>query len=66
MYERAQEGLSSNGNEWVNLQRLYDENEQYDVSEVIDGTSERQMRNQFNAWSKFMTLNMNNEVEAAE
>jgi hypothetical protein len=45
---------------------LYDENEQYDVSEVIDGTSERQMRNQFNAWSKFMTLNMNNEVEAAE
>jgi plasmid maintenance system antidote protein VapI len=66
MYERAQEGLGSNGNEWVNLQRLYDENEQYDVSEVIDGTSERQMRNQFNAWSKFMTLNMNNEVEAAE
>ena len=60
------DGLSSNGNEWVNLQRLYDENEQYDVSEVIDGTSERQMRNQFNAWSKFMTLNMNNEVEAAE
>ena len=27
MYERAQEGLHSNGNQWVNLQRLYSADE---------------------------------------
>ena len=66
MYERAQEGLKSDGNEWVNLQRLYDEDEKHDVTEIINGTSERQMRNQFNAWSKYMTLNMSEKLEAAE
>jgi len=66
MYERAQEGLKSNGNEWVNLQRLYSEDEQYDVTEIINGTSERQMRNQFNAWSKYMTLNMRDKLEVTE
>ena len=66
MYERAQEGLKSNGNEWVNLQRLYSENEQHDVTEIINGTSEKQMRNQFNAWSKYMTLNMNDKLEVTE
>jgi hypothetical protein len=33
---------------------------------VINGTSERQMRNQFHAWSKFMTMDMDKRVEAAE
>ena len=56
VYERAQAGLASNGNEWVNIQRLYaaDEPEQRNV--VTDGTSEGQMRNQFRAWTKFMTM----------
>ena len=58
MYERAQAGLASDGNEWVNVQRLYsaDEPERHNV--VIDGTSEWQMRNQFRAWTKFMTLSL--------
>ena len=66
MYERAQEGLRSDGNEWVNLQRLYDADEAIDVIEVVNGTSERQMRNQFYAWSKFITSSMEQTVEAAE
>lgn len=66
MYERAQDGLRSNGNKWVNLQRLYREGEERDVTAVINGTSERQIRNQFHAWAKFMTLDMDNRIEAAQ
>ena len=56
VYERAQAGLASNGNEWVNIQRLYSADEPGQRNVVIDGTSEWQMRNQFRAWTKFMTL----------
>ena len=54
MYERAQEGLMSNGLEWVNIQRLYEEGEDFAQEAVLNGTTERQMRNQFDAWKKFM------------
>jgi len=64
MYERAQEGLESDANEWVNMERLYEENENFDEEAVKNGTTERQMRNQFNAWVKFMT--MDTTAEAAE
>ena len=66
MYERAQEGLHSNGNEWVNLRRLWEDDEAEETTEVVNGTSERQMRNQFYAWRKFMVQNMDQTVEAAE
>ncbi len=65
MYERAQEGLLADGMEWVNIQRLYEEDEDFDEERVENGTTERQMRNQFNAWVKFMTASMT-EKEAAE
>jgi phenylpropionate dioxygenase-like ring-hydroxylating dioxygenase large terminal subunit len=55
MYERAQEGLLANGLEWVNVQRLYHAAEDYTDELVENGTTERQMRNQFDAWVKFMT-----------
>jgi hypothetical protein len=58
MYERAQEGLHSNGNEWVNLQRLYSAEEATQANATTNGTSEWPMRNQFRAWSKFMTMGM--------
>ncbi|MCC6007183.1 MAG: Rieske 2Fe-2S domain-containing protein [Rhodobacteraceae bacterium] len=60
MYERAQEGLMSDGNEWVNVQRLYSPGEPEEVTapEVENGTTERQMRNQFAAWKKFMLMSM--------
>jgi phenylpropionate dioxygenase-like ring-hydroxylating dioxygenase large terminal subunit len=58
MYERAQEGLMSDGLEWVNVQRLYEEGEDFNETAVGNGTTERQMRNQFNAWAKYMTISM--------
>ena len=59
MYERAQEGLMSNGLEWVNLQRLDPGQEENFSEEAIEnGTTERQMRNQFDAWRRFMTISM--------
>jgi len=58
MYERAQEGLHVDANQWVNLQRLYDPSEMPDTTAVTNGTTEWQMRNQFRAWSKFMTMSM--------
>jgi len=65
MYERAQEGLHADGMEWVNIQRLYEEDEDFDETRVENGTTERQMRNQFHAWVKFMTADMGQQ-EAAE
>lgn len=58
MYERAQEGLMADGLEWVNVQRLYTNGEDFDHIAVENGTTERQMRNQFNAWVKYMTVSM--------
>ena len=52
VYERAQQGLRANGNEWVSLHRLYRPREA--ALAVDNGTTERQMRNQFRAWSRFM------------
>ncbi|MCA6116513.1 Rieske 2Fe-2S domain-containing protein [Bradyrhizobium sp. WSM 1738] len=58
MYERAQEGLHSNGNEWVNIQRLYSPDEVGQTNVTTNGTSEWPMRHQFRAWTKFMTMGM--------
>lgn len=54
MYERAQEGLMADGLEWVNIQRLYEDGEDFGAEAVLNGTTERQMRNQFDAWKRFM------------
>ncbi|EKF18120.1 aromatic ring-hydroxylating dioxygenase subunit alpha [Nitratireductor pacificus] len=62
MYERAQEGLHSDGLEWVNVQRLYTPGEDFDEIAVENGTTERQMRNQFHAWSKYMTMTMEGDA----
>lgn len=65
MYERAQEGLHAQGMEWVNIQRLLEEDEDFTQEAVHNGTTERQMRNQFYAWVKFMTYDRAKQ-EAAE
>ena len=65
MYERAQEGLASNGYEWVNLQRLYEPGEARDANSVDNGTTERQMRNQMRAWRKYMLQSMDAVTEDA-
>ena len=58
MYERAQEGLKTNGNVWVNLARLYRAEEAGERNAVANGTTEWPMRNQFRAWLKFMEIGM--------
>ena len=63
MYERAQEGLMANGLEWVNVQRLFEGNEDFSETYETNGTTERQMRNQFDAWVKFMTRSMGGDAE---
>ena len=65
MYERAQEGLHVDGMEWVNIQRLLEDDEDFDQTYETNGTTERQMRNQFHAWAKFMTYGQSAQ-EAAE
>jgi len=55
MYERAQEGLQANGLEWVNIQRLHQSDEDYTEEVIENGTTERQMRNHFAAWLKFIS-----------
>jgi hypothetical protein len=56
MYERAQEALHSDANPWVNMQRLYDPAEAEIGTATTNGTTEWQMRNQFRAWTRFMTM----------
>jgi hypothetical protein len=56
VYERAQEGLHVDANAWVNLQRLYVEGEDSGPEAVTNGTSEWQMRNQYRAWQRYMTM----------
>lgn len=58
MYERAQQGLHSRGREWVNVARLYEPGEEERKNEVTNGTNEWQMRNQYRAWSRYMTASM--------
>lgn len=58
VYERAQQGLQADGHEWVNVERLYEPDEAPDGTAVVNGTSERQMRNQFHAWVRYMTMTM--------
>jgi len=65
MYERAQEGLHADGMEWVNIQRLLEDDEDFTETYETNGTTERQMRNQFDAWRKFMTYDVAQQ-EAAE
>ena len=55
MYERAQDALHADANPWINMQRLYDPAEAARGSATANGTTEWQMRNQFRAWSAFMT-----------
>lgn len=55
-YRAIQEGLASDGNEWVNMQRNYSDSERGVASAAVhNGTSEISMRGQFRAWLKSMT-----------
>lgn len=51
-YRAIQEGLAAEGNDWVNLQRDFKDNEAGEFN--ANGTSDVSMRNQFRAWREFM------------
>ncbi len=57
-YRGIQEGLHAGGNPWVSLHRNFaaDEIGKPDLTTI--GTSEISMRNQYRAWSRYMTLTM--------
>lgn len=59
VYERGQAGLRSRGSDWVNVARSYKPGEDTDAAAAVtNGTDERQMRNQYRAWVRFMTTSM--------
>lgn len=58
VYERSQHGLHSRGRDWVNVGRLYEAGEENRKNTIVNGTSEAQMRNQYNAWANYMTASM--------
>ncbi|WP_409079807.1 aromatic ring-hydroxylating dioxygenase subunit alpha [Pusillimonas sp. SM2304] len=58
VYERSQHGLHSRGRDWVNVARLYESDEAGRKNEITNGTSEWQMRNQYQAWARYMTATM--------
>ena len=57
-YRAIQEGLAAQGNDWVNLHRNFqmDEDERLARRDEVtaNGTSDISMRNQFRAWREFM------------
>ncbi|HEX7442142.1 MAG TPA: aromatic ring-hydroxylating dioxygenase subunit alpha [Caldimonas sp.] len=56
LFESMQRGLAAEGNPWVSLHRNFDPAELEQETLETNGTNELLMRNQFRAWSHFMTL----------
>ena len=57
-YRGIQAGLHAGGNPWVSLHRNFDPAEIGQKEVTAIGTSEISMRNQYRAWSRYMTLTM--------
>jgi phenylpropionate dioxygenase-like ring-hydroxylating dioxygenase large terminal subunit len=58
LFESIQQGLAAGANEWVSLHRGFDPAELEGGTRDVNGTNELLMRNQFRAWAKYMTLDM--------
>jgi benzoate/toluate 1,2-dioxygenase subunit alpha len=57
-YHAIQEGLATDGNEWVSLHRNHSSDEARGLAGDYNGLSEISMRGQYRAWARFMTLDM--------
>jgi phenylpropionate dioxygenase-like ring-hydroxylating dioxygenase large terminal subunit len=57
-YRGIQQGLHATGNEWISLHRNFEQSEIGQADLTTNGTSEVSMRNQYRAWSRYMTLTM--------
>ncbi len=53
-YRAIQQGLTTQGNDWVSLHREFRADEVTDKDRIVNGTSEISMRNQLRAWEKYM------------
>jgi hypothetical protein len=53
-----QAGLHASGNEWISLHRNHQVDEARGGEATSVGTSELPMRNQYRAWSRYMTETM--------
>jgi len=60
-YRAIQEGLATEGNEWVSLHRSHSPDEAEHIAGDYNGLSEVSMRGQYRAWARFMTLGMREE-----
>jgi len=54
-YRAIQDGLTTDGNEWVSLHRNYVPAETDGMAGDYNGTSEVSMRGQYRAWARFMS-----------
>jgi phenylpropionate dioxygenase-like ring-hydroxylating dioxygenase large terminal subunit len=57
-YRGIQAGLHASGNDWISLHRNFDESEIGQKEVTAIGTSEISMRNQYRAWTRYMTLTL--------
>ena len=55
VYTRVQQGLRSNGSDWVEFHRNYGKDEEHGDRRTNVGTSDLDMRTQFRAWKHYMT-----------
>ena len=54
-YMRIQEGLASNGDDWIEMYRQFGRDEDLGDRTVGGGTSDLDMRTQYTAWRNYMT-----------
>ncbi|HSB98684.1 MAG TPA: aromatic ring-hydroxylating dioxygenase subunit alpha [Burkholderiaceae bacterium] len=58
LFESIQHGLRAGSNEWVSLHRDFRRDELAGGVRDVNGTNELLMRNQFRAWLRYMTLDL--------
>lgn len=54
-YMRIQEGLASNGSDWIEMYRQFGKDRELPDRTVGGGTSDLDMRTQYSAWKSYMT-----------
>jgi hypothetical protein len=53
---RVQNGLASDGNDWIEMHRNFGQDEDLGDRLTNSGTSDLDMRTQYSAWKYYMTM----------
>ena len=56
VYMRVQNGLASDGNDWIEMHRNFGQDEELGDRLTNSGTSDLDMRTQYSAWKDYMTM----------